>query len=187
VNRYIDEAAVAEERLSGLPGLVKLAWDIALICPELGDEIIADLCADVRSVVDREAARVTAEADAAAKAKADGYWEHRFHRECRRTNDVIGSLASAISTEGIDPHGWYVYLLWPQKGADKPIYVGRSTNLLQRLGAHMSDWERRYATKWVSVISCPTEQAMEITEDKLIARYQPQLNIQGIRASGPAA
>lgn len=181
MDRYIDEETVAKERLSGLPSLIKLAWNIALILPELGDEIIADLCADAQLIVERDAARMAADADAAAAAKAKEFWHDRLKREYQRSNDLIVSLASAISPEGINPHGYYVYLLWPEKGADKPIYVGRSRNVLSRLGTHMDDWERRHATSWVSIIDCHTEAAMIKIEGKLIAHYQPMLNVAGVR------
>jgi hypothetical protein len=41
----------------------------------------------------------------------------------------------ASDGDGIDPCGWYVYLLWVVRDDDKPVYVGSSGNILARLGA----------------------------------------------------
>lgn len=182
IDRYIKEEDAATYSLAGVPSLIKFAWDMALLLPEQGDEIIADLCSDVRSIVEREAARMAAEAQSAADDKAKSFWLGRLEKAYQRIGalETATALASAITPEGIDPHGYCVYLLWPRKGADKPIYVGRSFNVLSRLGTHMGDREKRYSTQWVSVISCGTEQEMNTTEMRLIAHYKPVLNTLGV-------
>ena len=177
--RYISEDFTARKGLPDLAALVKHAWSMALIDPLLGDEIITDLCGDIEAIVSREARRTETEAQAAADASAEAFWLGRVQRAYRHATDLVASLASAALKDGIDPLGYYVYLLWPHKGAEKPVYVGRSINLFARIGQHMADPEKRYRATWVTVMEAASEQDMIDTELKLIARYQPELNTLG--------
>lgn len=93
--------------------------------------------------------------------------------EDRREHDVaIGALAIG---SGFDPRGCFVYLLF---GDDplQPIYIGQSTNVLNRLGQHMVAIDRRHRITRVDTIRCATPQAMHRLEENLIKRYQPELN-----------
>jgi hypothetical protein len=77
---------------------------------------------------------------------------------------------------GIDPVGYYVYLLWETRGGGKPVYVGKSANILNRLGAHLGDSSKRSRIRWVTFIRCASEEAMRHREAQLIRKYRPEWN-----------
>jgi len=52
----------------------------------------------------------------------------------------VGRGVVLASIGGIDPTGYYVYLLWAVQDDDTPLYVGASGNILQRLGAHLTPY-----------------------------------------------
>jgi hypothetical protein len=52
-----------------VPSLEKLAWNLALLFPECGDEIITDLAADLKEIAAREGAMVGQERQAAESAR----------------------------------------------------------------------------------------------------------------------
>lgn len=78
--------------------------------------------------------------------------------------------------EYIEPHGFHVYVLWSD---GTPVYVGQSSNLFARLGAHMGDREKRGVTTKVQIIRCPDREAALALESELILQYRPRLNITG--------
>jgi len=82
----------------------------------------------------------------------------------------------ASDGDGIDPSGWYVYLLWEVAGDDTPVYVGCSGNILARLGAHLGNSAKRPRVGWVTLIRCTSEKAMLAREAQLIRRYRPEWN-----------
>jgi len=86
---------------------------------------------------------------------------------------VEGFLSSSF-----DPHGWFVYLLQGASGA--PLYVGRSANVLGRLGDHMRDPRRREQIKTVAVFRQFSQQEMEQTEAELIRLHEPPWNKAGL-------
>ncbi|MCM3884292.1 hypothetical protein [Frankia sp. R82] len=98
--------------------------------------------------------------------------------ESRVRNAVANLVVTEVDKE-FDPRGCFVYLLW---GADpdRPLYVGKSTKILARLGQHMGDRQKRHRVQRVTVIRCRDGRQMNRTEEKLIAEYQPTLNILGI-------
>jgi hypothetical protein len=75
----------------------------------------------------------------------------------------------------LNPHGFFVYLLWGDSPT-KPLYVGKTTNIFQRLGTHMSDPEKWRLTKRVEVKRCESAIAMNAKEASLIRRYRPPMN-----------
>lgn len=77
----------------------------------------------------------------------------------------------------LDPRGDFVYIL--RDGIGEPIYVGSSSNLLSRLGAHMDNRVKRSATVMVEIIRCPDRDNMLHTERFLIQKYRPQFNTFG--------
>lgn len=167
--------AAAKERLGGIAALVKLAWDIALIFPEFGDEIIADLTADIQGIIDREAPILAAD----AREESRGYWEGKLLDSLCKRNEMAAGIASVAVADGFEPIGWYVYLLWPSRDAEVPVYVGQSGNVCRRLGEHMELSGKRWVANWVTLLRCESEAAMKRTEAQLIAHYQPRLNLQG--------
>jgi hypothetical protein len=82
----------------------------------------------------------------------------------------------AADGDGIDPAGFYVYLLWAVQGDDAPVYVGRSGNILARLGTHLGDAGKRPGIGWVTLIRCTSELAMVRREAELIRKYRPSWN-----------
>lgn len=75
--------------------------------------------------------------------------------------------------------GFFVYALWGED-PDCPLYVGRSSNLLLRIGTHLTDPVKREAVQKVTVSRCASERAMIRAEEKLIAAYRPPWNIVGV-------
>lgn len=181
MERYLDSETAAKYDIKGMPSLVRLAWNIALLFPDYGDEIIADLCDDLRTIVGLEEARMAREAQAAAHEKARSFWVESLRRAAAQNAKRAAAAVSAITPDGIDPLGCFVYLLWARKDDPVPVYVGQSRNLFSRLAQHMQNPEKRYSTGWVTVVRCPDEDAMNETEAALISHYQPPLNKAGTR------
>lgn len=88
--------------------------------------------------------------------------------------------------DGIDPAGFYVYLLWAAQADDEPVYVGKSANILARLGDHLGDAGKRAGIGWVTLIRCTSEAAMVRREAELIRKYLPAWN-KRIPTEGKAA
>jgi GIY-YIG catalytic domain len=106
-----------------------------------------------------------------------------IRRPHKRAEDSAEQALAGLVTETlssrITPHGCYVYLLWGDDET-KPIYVGKSTNFLARLGAHMSDPARKHRIRSITLIRCKDGRQMDKTELRLIRRYRPELNTAGI-------
>jgi hypothetical protein len=105
--------------------------------------------------------------------------ESRRERDALRRQSWSGAKAISLADEGFAVDGFFVYCLW---GADKsqPLYVGRSANILSRLGNHLSDSTKRPHVQRVTLIECETRADMRLTETKLIAQFQPPWNTLGI-------
>jgi GIY-YIG catalytic domain len=88
----------------------------------------------------------------------------------------VRSELLAADRDGFDPAGYYVYLLWEMPDDPAPLYVGKSGNILTRLGIHLSDADKRARIGWVSLVRCTSEQAMDRREAQLIRRYRPEWN-----------
>lgn len=98
-------------------------------------------------------------------------------RVARYLNTVkASSLADAL----MSPHGFFVYILVSRTG--EPLYVGRSGNVLARLGQHMTDPKKRSQVEHIALIRCDTEEAMAATEHRLIVELLPPWNTLGIPA-----
>jgi hypothetical protein len=110
--------------------------------------------------------------------------ERRAQREAERERRTLGLAVSLnLIDHAFDPRGFFVYLLWGDN-IERPLYVGQSRNLFARLGQHMSNRERKHLVKRVQVMRCKSEADMTSTENRLIALYQPPLNIVGIARTG---
>lgn len=77
----------------------------------------------------------------------------------------------------VTARGFYCYMLHGDDGA--VLYVGRSQNILKRLGDHLHVKGRRAVVDHVSIIPCVTEAEMKRLETALIYQHQPQLNTRG--------
>ncbi|HUZ52658.1 MAG TPA: GIY-YIG nuclease family protein [Streptosporangiaceae bacterium] len=88
----------------------------------------------------------------------------------------IRSELLASDGDGIDPAGFYVYLLWQVQDDTTPVYVGQSGNILARLGTHLGNTEKRAGIGWVTLIRCTSERAMMRREADLIRKYRPAWN-----------
>jgi hypothetical protein len=115
------------------------------------------------------------------RVKLEQWWaEHWDIREAekRATASHDDGLWTEIVQQvgGFDPVGWYVYLLWSRKGDPAPLYVGRSRNILSRLGSHLGNSEKRPHIGWVSLIRCTSHADMAAREGALIRKLRPPWN-----------
>ena len=86
---------------------------------------------------------------------------------------------SAFSVEHVmhlNPAGYYVYLLWGSRDDDVPLYVGKSANILERLGSHLTDVAKHSQVGWITIIRLASEREMDRREGRLIRRYRPAWN-----------
>lgn len=86
----------------------------------------------------------------------------------------LGDFAE-VEVEDLNPHGFYVYILWPAS-EDRPLYIGQSTNVLARVGTHIVNPAKRPRITRITLIKCYSEAAMHETEGRLIDFYEPELN-----------
>jgi hypothetical protein len=112
------------------------------------------------------------------------YNEWDGHSKARELGLAAANLAATTISESFDPAGYFVYLLWGND-PDTPIYVGKSTNILARLGAHMLDGEKRPVTRRVQLFRCETADVMDDTELLLIRHYRPPFNQLGLPGGAP--
>ncbi len=89
-----------------------------------------------------------------------------------------------IADGDFDPRGYFVYLLFEADTA-APFYVGRSANILGRLGSHHATYGPQIVA--VRLISCETKDEMEGLERTLILKHLPKGNILGVRPRLSAA
>lgn len=92
------------------------------------------------------------------------------------TQKALDGVTRVEIDDCIDPHGYYVYILWDDT---EPIYVGQSANVLNRLGAHMGDSGKRADTRRVQLVRCDSREKALEAELTLIEMHRPRLNIQG--------
>jgi predicted GIY-YIG superfamily endonuclease len=98
----------------------------------------------------------------------------------RRSQDEAAVAAVAISRSPLEnPWGFYVYYLWGDDGL--LLYVGKSTNLLSRLGQHVADKAKRRGIAHITVTEYLNEPVMIRAEARAIRALRPQWNIQGVR------
>jgi len=175
-----------------IPYLVKSAWfRIDCLCPPdapdreaIAAEVFAVLRTDAKAIAAATRQQVH---DAQERARTvedrrerEGIWyEQQMRRQAEAIARDFAGMGAADLSQGIDPHGYYVYCLWGED-TEKPIYVGKSSNILARLGSHMSDPTRRYRTEKVTLVRCKTEKEMDRTEFRLIQCHQPELNTMGV-------
>jgi hypothetical protein len=88
----------------------------------------------------------------------------------------INHKRGVYSTQVIDPHGFFVYLLW---GDDEtcPIYVGQSINVMNRISAHMADPVKGPRLRYVTLERCESREQMVWLERALIRQYLPEFNL----------
>jgi hypothetical protein len=134
----------------------------------------------VREVVAREGERLAKVYAAAARERAEWIAVKALRKAEDISAEAIADLIAGKPDDGFDPLGCFVYLLWQDKDDRVPIYVRKSTNILSRLGTHLSDPTRRRRVAWVTLIRCRDGRQMDRTEERLIRKYRPELNIAGI-------
>jgi hypothetical protein len=182
LRRYTGKDTIDDAGLEDVCRRIRYAWNHALNFPDIGDEIIDDLQADVQQIITRERQRLTEQYAAAAKEKAEQIAVKAMRGAEVISADAIDGLLTERPDEGFNPNGCFVYLLWASNDDKVPLYVGKSTNVLARIGDHLRDPARRYRIHWVTLIRCRTERRMEETEGRLIRKYRPELNTAGIPA-----
>ena len=87
------------------------------------------------------------------------------------------AIVAAAIDDSFDPAGCFVCILWGDD-PETPVYIGKSTNVMGRIGDHMCD--KRDLIRRVQLIRCLDAAVMEETELRLIRRYRPQLDIVGM-------
>jgi hypothetical protein len=130
---------------------------------------------------DDEAAAVSFLAEQAAARQTS--------RDQRRNPNTAATLWADILDDvsgGLDPVGFYVYLLWARKDDKVPLYVGCSANILGRLGQHLGDGTKKAQVGWVSIIRCNSRETMLAREAALIRKYMPAWNAKIPNAYFPA-
>jgi hypothetical protein len=117
-----------------------------------------------------------------------------LRRELARTQNMIEKyverVEAVISDRAADGHlsvvpvgeiptrGFCVYVLWADT---TPLYVGSSQNVLARVGSHLGEAAKRRAVTRVTITRYETRGAMLDAERALIERYNPPLNIVGVK------
>lgn len=109
------------------------------------------------------------------RASAQRRADERMERE-------LAKLHRVDIDNGFDPRGCYVYVLWGSSDVT-PLYVGRSTNVLARLGDHLGDSTKRSEIERVRLVRCKNAKTMAETELRMIAQFQPPWNKVGL--NGP--
>lgn len=98
----------------------------------------------------------------------------------KRSENEAAVAAVATSRSPLEnPWGFYVYYLWAADGL--LLYVGMSTNLLSRLGQHISDKAKRRVIARITMTEYPNEPVMIRAETRAIYELRPLWNIQGAR------
>jgi hypothetical protein len=97
------------------------------------------------------------------------------HRNEERAGQDMASVLSTGIGESFEPHGCFVYILWGDD-PERPVYVGKSTNILTRLGSHMGEATKRRLTTRIELLRCNGTPVMDRTEIRLIRQYRPLLN-----------
>lgn len=93
--------------------------------------------------------------------------------------DQKAALLAVLGATGQVPapaFGFWVYGLREADGTT--FYIGKSANLLTRLGAHHKTYGEALAGVWL--VRCASEWQMQVTEDFLIDRFQPRMNVHGM-------
>lgn len=127
-------------------------------------------------------------ADLGEAIEADHHDRHALatkrqeRRDARRDDRIMRDDALELigrSKAGLNPHGFHVYVLWGDSTV-RPLYVGLTTNLFARLGAHLGDAEKRHHVRRVVIVRCTNEGHMTRTEARLIRDLRPQWNVVGV-------
>jgi hypothetical protein len=92
--------------------------------------------------------------------------------------EVAGLVGSVQPNPFENPHGFYVYYLWSDAG--ELLYVGRSTNVLSRLGVHMTTPDRRREIARVATVEHPDAASMKRAEERAIKAHRPPWNVVGV-------
>ena len=136
--------------------------------------------AAAREHVDALRAQI-ANQQAAHKAERDEWQGEKdaLIRLQQRTQRDLVAVSGCPQTGPLDdPHGFYVYFLWDHM--QRIVYIGRSANVLRRLGEHVLG--RGLGIYRITTIQCPDAKTMERLEVQAIAEHQPEWNIQGVSA-----
>lgn len=160
--------------------LLKAAFHEALAFPGNINEILERLIKEAEKLHQSYVQEVRFAEEAEQKARS---WAAKYHMKWKLTQSatrakmfsVLRGMGQEDSTNGINPHGFFVYLLWPKIG--KPIYIGKSRNVFGRIGFHVTA-EYGQEISRVTFIRCTNEVHMDMTEQELIRHYKPKLNIQ---------
>jgi hypothetical protein len=111
-------------------------------------------------------------------------WEYERKLLTRLREEAEADCAAQVGEQHPgplkQPHGFYVYFLWARD--DSLLYVGMSTNILLRLGQHLSNPERRYRIARITTTRHRDEAEMRRVETRAIWNLHPPWNVQGVPA-----
>ena len=166
-------------RSSELSMLVSIACHTALGHGDVDSGVTSIEPEMTRMASEIEGKLATADQQIADLARRLRTAENHLDRQARRLVQVQSesALEAVAQTGDLEVIGFFVYLLY-ERGT--VIYVGRSENILARLGTHMSSPDRRHRVDRVRLVRCASYSAMCVTEDRLIASLSPELNTIGI-------
>lgn len=104
-------------------------------------------------------------------------------RSWRRKNPLApGAESELLAVLGVtftippDGAGMWVYGL--RDGDPGTFYIGQSEHILTRLGAHRKTFGDTLVSVWL--VPCTSVWSMTVTEDFLIDRLQPRMNVHGM-------
>lgn len=104
-----------------------------------------------------------------------------FAERADRSQQVALARSVALAeNQTFDPRGAFVYVL--RSAAGEPLYVGMSSNVLARLGAHLTNPDRRRHVAGVQLLRCRSQREAARIELRLIREYRPPWNIAGVDA-----
>lgn len=162
------DVAVLDDVLQELPVTLSEALEPPLDTSDVADVVrrFESACSQIRDSLHRALYAEHLLADAA------------FEADCR-VGDAMEGLMSKSLEHCDDLTSPHVYCLWGDDPT-QPLYVGKSLNVISRLAAHFEVKERLSLIRRVSLVACPTKEAMDRTEVRLIRRYQPRWNTLGV-------
>ena len=149
-----------------------------------GRRVSQSIVRNVEDLLGRlESAEIASHEDRAESTRIKGEWLRELEQARVETVRNMSMLQAGLVTSAsprnveyidVDMYdGFFVYILWGHAG---PLYVGQSTNLLARLGSHMSDSGKRSETARIQLIRCADVAEMSSLERELIELYRPRLN-----------
>jgi hypothetical protein len=149
-------------------------------------EDLINLLAPTIEEIEQEARELRSETEQLRQAHAAerAQWQTELAVQTKLRNQAERDATAVANTPQVgpleNPIGYYVYYLWGY--GDRLLYIGMSTNILHRLGQHLTNPDRRDQICRIVTIGCPDEAAMRRSEAAAIRQHRPEWNIAGVPA-----